>query len=371
MSSWDFCVEFHRSVHEESNQEIDVLNSILEIRKFAEKLDIKVPTSPPFHMRFNSNMYYDWLIRANKIFKILSTIPNYEIRIKRVFNNMDYFSAYAALFEIETALKFKIQDFDVFFVKENASENTPDLNVKLGNSVFNIEIATVNQPNEYREKMIFYQNLQGLMWKYKIFMSGNLIKIPISIQENLLQEIEVKAEEAKEKCRKTTIIKEGKLILELYPREMKNLTTYNGMRFVHKEEKQIGDKIRQTIIDKQKQLKTNDNPGILCIYGGSRPINIKELIEILDHKIYPILQTYPDLSALVLSSYKDIYTYENEISLENGKESKILKTLNPAFGEKEYSVILRNDSARNAISSELLQVYDKFDPKLQDILHKK
>ncbi|NPD87383.1 MAG: hypothetical protein HGN29_01585 [Asgard group archaeon] len=370
-NSWDFCEEFHRSVHENSNQEIYVLSSLLEIRKFAEKLNLKVPTTPPFDIKFNSNMYYYWLIRANKLFKILSTIPNYEPRIERVFNSFDFFDAYAALYEIEMALKFKIQGFDVTFVKENVSENTPDLEVKLGKTVFNIEVTTVNQPNEYREITIFYQHLHVLMRKYKIFMSGNLIKIPISIQKNLLQEIEEKVKEAQEECKKTTIIKEGILVLELFPRGMKNIVTYKGMRFVHKEEKQIEDKVRQTIIDKQKQLKANNNAGILCIYGGSRTINIRELFEKLNEKIHPYLQTYPDLSALVLSSYKDVSTYENEISSEAEKDSKILKIINPAFGEKEYSVIWKNDSAKNVIPAEFLQVYNDFELKLQDILQKK
>lgn len=359
-SAWNSLEQFHKSISERSTQEIDGLTPFLEISKFAKELELNIPTSPTLYVRFITNMHYNWLKKASKFFKIVSTIPNYEIRIKRMFNTEDIFDSLAALYEIEMALKFKIQGFEVSFIEEKSTAKTPDMEVKLANRVFNLEVTTVNNPDEIQEKMKFYLLLNAIMFKHKVGMAGNLIHIPTQLQGELIQEIEEKAIESSEMGKKFKITRKGKFVLEIVPRTALKELTFQGVQFVHKELNDIEDKVNWIITNKQEQLDVNHNPGILCIYGGSRTINIEELYTKSYDKINPYLQTFPNLSALVLSSYTDFYPTESLNYLESQMNAKILRIIKPGFGENEQSIIWKNSAANFKIPYEFVKLYEDY-----------
>jgi len=173
---------------------------------------------------------------------------------------------------------------------------------------------------------------------------------------------------SKEKSKKTKIIRKGKLVLEIVPRTGLKELTFQGVHLVHKELKNIEDKVNQTIRDKQEQLNVNQNPGILCIYGGSRTINIEKLYANSYDKINPYLQTFPNLSALVLSSYTDFYPTESLNQLESQIDAKTIVELTPGFGELEQSIIWNNSTSSCKTLPEFIQSYETFENRLAEIL---
>lgn len=363
---WDEFERFHKHINEASP--LEDIDSILELSKFGRKLGLKIPLISTFRVRFVSNMHYDWLSRANRMFKIISKIPNYEPRVKRFFNNDDIFDSLAALYELELAVRFKIQGFDVVFSDEKPPDKTPDMEINFSNKVFNLEVTTLNNPTEDQEKMSFYMKLNRIMFTQKIHMAGNLIRIPKQKQNELLEEIEENAKESITTGKKKIIVKEGAIVLEIVPWEKASELTFQGVHIVYKEKKNLVDKINQTIIDKQDQLNANQNPGILCIYEGSRLVNVEELYTKSYDKIYPHLQTYPNLSAIAISSYSDFYPTESLNHLEPQKNSKIFKTIKPAFGEREHSIIWKNTVAHVQLPEEFIRSYDYFEKRIEEEL---
>ncbi len=365
---WNELEKFHKLTSDCNPLKNGGVNAFLELSKFAKKLELKVPKHPSFYFRFGSNAHYSWLIKTNKLVKIISEIPNYEPRIKKFFNNDNYFDSLSALYELEMALKFKLQGFEVVFTDENTPDKTPDIEIKLADRIFNLEVTSLNNPDQDKEKQEFHLQLMNLMLRHNVEIAGNIIDIPKIMHNNLLQEIENRIVESKEKGEITKIIEEGKLILEIAPNRSTDKLTFTGFHFVNKELKNIEDKVNQVIKDKSGQLNVNQNPGILCIYGGSRVFNIEELYTEAYDKINPYLQTIPKLSALVLSSYSDFYPSETLNNLTSSIGSKTLSVLKPGFGETEQSIIWKNSTASYELPPEFIESYETFEHQVSEIL---
>ncbi len=208
----------------------------------------------------------------------------------------------------------------------------------------------------------------NLMLRHNVEIAGNIIDIPKIMHNNLLQEIENRIVESKEKGEITKIIEEGKLILEIAPNRSTDKLTFTGFHFVNKELKNIEDKVNQVIKDKSGQLNVNQNPGILCIYSGSRTFNIEELYTKAYDKINLYLQTIPNLSALVLCSYSDFYPLKTLNHLTTSIDSKTLSVLKPGFGETEQSIIWKNSTASYELPPEFIESYETFDHQVSEIL---
>ncbi len=365
---WNELEKFHKVTSSSNPLKNEGIKAFLELSKFAKKLELKVPKNPSFYFRFGSNAHYNWLIKTNKLVKIISEIPNYEPRIKKFFNNDNYFDSLSALYELEMALKFKLQGFEVVFTDENTPDKIPDIEIKLADKVFNLEVTSLNNPDQDKEIQEFYSQLLNLILRHKVEIAGNIIDVPKNMHSNLLQEIENRIIESKEKGEITKIIEEGKLILEIAPNRSTEKLTLTGFHFVNKELKNIEDKVNQVIKDKSGQLSVNQNPGILCIYSGSRTINIEKLYTKAYDKINPYLQTMPNLSALVLSSYSDFYPLKTLNHLKSSIGSKVLCVLEPRFGETEQSIIWKNSTASYELPPEFIESYETFDHQVSEII---
>ena len=359
---WNRLVDFHKSFMGNNSMADKGIKALQEISDFAKNLKLKIPEHPFLNVRFITNIHYNWLFRMNKLIKILSQIPNYEPRIKRFFNEDDYFVSLRALYEIEMALKFKLQDFDVIFTDENTKDKTPDIEVKFDNNVFNLEVTTINNPDDDKEKNEFHSKLRMLMLKHKIGIGGVIIDVPKQTHEQLIQEIESKIIDVKSKNEEHTMIKEGSYNLTLSP-----VGGSSRFVFVHKELKDIEDKVIQTIKDKGDQLSVNNNPSILCIYCGSRSVNLEQLYTKGYDKIGYYIQTMPNLSGLVLSLYSDFFAPETLKHLESSNGQRVFKELTPGFGEREQSIIWRNDFATIRLPPEFLRVYDNFENNIENL----
>ncbi len=144
---WNRLEKFHKLTSDCNPLKNEGANAFLELSKFAKKLELKVPKHPSFYFRFGSNAHYSWLIKTNKLVKIISEIPNYEPRIKKFFNSDNYFDSLSALYELEMALKFKLQGFELAFTDENTPDKTPDIEIKLADRIFNLEVTSLNNPD--------------------------------------------------------------------------------------------------------------------------------------------------------------------------------------------------------------------------------
>ncbi|MBY8999576.1 MAG: hypothetical protein KGD64_01555 [Candidatus Heimdallarchaeota archaeon] len=362
LSEWNRIEHFHKLLCENNPLLDEGVKALLEISKFAKKNKLKVPRHPSFNVRFESNAHYDWLIKVNKLVKIFSEIPNYKPRIKRFFNNDDYLNSLSALYELEMALKFKLQGFETVFTNEKTPDKKPDIEIKLANRIFNLEVTTINNPDKYREKQEFYFKLVKLKHKYNVKMAGILVDIPNNIQNDLLQKIEEKTLETKDKGGEGKMVIEGKLNLEI------GSTKLQGFALVHKELKDIEDKVIEVIRKKTAQFSVKQNPGILCIYTGSRTYNIEQIYTKAYDKINLFLQTIPNLSVLVLSQYSDFYRMEPLNHLQSSFNFKTLCTLKPGFGEIEQSLIWQNKMASTEVPSDFIQSYETFEDKLDALL---
>ncbi len=357
-TGWEKFERFHKSILKEYPQEKKGVKAAIEISEFARKNGLNVPVNSPFNFRFTTNMHYDWLIRANKILKIISKIPNYLPRVKRLFNSEDIFDSLTVLYELEVALRFKIHGLDVTFSVEEPPEKTSDIEVKISNQIFNVEVTTLNNPDEVRDKMDFLMFLHQIMLKHKVYIAGNIINIPRTESIILLNEVEEKAIKSKTKMKKAIYTESGKLILEIVPRERTSELSFQGIHIVYKELTEIEDKINWTITKKQDQLNVNNKPGILCIYAGNRIINIEELYSRKYDKIYPYLQTYSNISGLVVSSYSLFESTENLEHLKRYHDNKLLREAKTGFGDSEHSIIWVNSTAKTRLPIQFIESYE-------------
>ncbi|MHA1222775.1 MAG: hypothetical protein ACTSP3_05875 [Candidatus Heimdallarchaeaceae archaeon] len=365
---WSILEIFHKS-HLKSNQlSYEGVKAFIEIANFAKKRKFKVPRHPSFNVRFGSTIYYNWLIKVNKLIKIISSIPNYKPRLKRFFNESDYFKSLSALYELETALRLKLQGISVAFTVEKSPDKTPDIEIKINNQCYNLEITTINNPDDDKKKQEFLQKLVGLEIKNKVKFGGIIYEVPKHPQNEILSKIENKIIEAKEKRKITKMIDKGKFTLEFAPRELKEKMKLTGFVFIHKELNSIEDKIISVIKDKSEQLYVNQHPGILCIYGGSRTFDIESIYSKAFDKINFYLQTLPELSGLVLSLYSDFYPIKDFKPLKQFNNSKLLVVLKPGFGETEQSIIWKNQLATHSLPKEFINSYQTFELKVSEIL---
>lgn len=130
----------------------------------------------------------------------------------------------------------------------------------------------------------------------------------------------------------------------------------------------VEDKIIRTIRDKNKQLQVNNLPGILCIYTGSRTADLEKIYHDEFDKIHMYLQSYPNISAVVLSTYSEFYDLESKNQQILKKKSKILIPIKPAFGNSEINIIWINEHARIKLPSIFIDTYQNYEKHINKIM---
>ncbi|MHA1667748.1 MAG: hypothetical protein ACTSUR_03740 [Candidatus Heimdallarchaeaceae archaeon] len=268
------------------------------------------------------------------------------------------------------ALKLKLENIDVSFTKEGPPYKTPDMEIKFANQIYNVEVTTINNPDEYKGKQVFYQKLIQLQVKHKVKTGGILFDIPKKKEYKLFQRIEERIIEIKERDAKGEVVVDGRLTVEIVPRLKNQKLTFQGFTFIHKELKNIEDKIIEVIKHKIKQLFVNPILQFFAFMGGSRSFNIEQLYSKTFDKIHFYLQTILNLSALVLSLYSDFYPMEPLKHLKSPIDSKAFFLLKPGFGETERSIIWKNKKASTEVPIPFLQTYENFENNVDKVLQK-
>ena len=109
-------------------------------------------------------------------------------------------------------------------------DKTPDIEIELDDRIFNHEVTSLNNPDEYKEKQEFQSHLINLQLEHKVKIAGNIIEIPREIQSNFLQKIENRIVEDKSPEEITSVEE----ILTIYLNQRNKIDVSNN---VQKEER--------------------------------------------------------------------------------------------------------------------------------------
>lgn len=147
MNYWDRVIQFHDSAHVKHANGIPGFAAVQYLRSVFEEFTHHFTTNHPIVMRLPAAYVenYAWLIQFARKIQLLRTIEGSDSLIPRLCKADE---VYQTMAEMEIALKLKLAGLDVLFVTPTAQHRTPDMIVHYDAFPINIEVTTVNDPQE-------------------------------------------------------------------------------------------------------------------------------------------------------------------------------------------------------------------------------
>ena len=285
----------------------------------------------------------------------------------RLVQEKEYSSTFA---EIEVALKMKLAGFSVSFVQPNSSSPSPDLQVADDSISFNIEVSSINPPDEHERMNEFFSRISTISFERKVSTGGIISRTPK--QAEILPFIDKFHKEIDKvvqfnEMRKVT--EPGLITLYVAQRELERLMPEDcrgGFRMIPLEPRPDKQRILAKIHEKIKQVCVNNAPGMIVLYSEITPDLAVALFEEPLDDISATIATYPKLIAFVLTCPQRWFNVD-ETPLKRADGNRILLRLTPAIHESETMVIWTNSHGEVLLPEKFLQAFKNYPRNLSHL----
>jgi len=231
-------------------------------------------------------------------------MPNHEEVLKRLAQPAEYTGAY---FELDTALAFQLERFEVKFVSKTSTPTT-DLEVSRDSDSYAIEVTSLNSSRAFEkmDRITTYASFQAFKQKQNLVRGGVVLKTPKSEEElgKIFQEIDTAILQA-ERTGYARMNRPGNAILYFAKPDLEHKIPddcRNQFRFGNIASPDTEQKIIKKIDEKWKQLGEQDRPGFLIVNTGF--IGVEEMDSIFSNSwdnIAIALSVYPKIACLCVS----------------------------------------------------------------------
>ncbi len=369
MTFWNHIIQFHDLVKEDYPDADEGRHAVRYIRSVLEHVwKDELSGQHPLRSRggWAGATNYEWLEQYAKKLHTATGIPGFDPVLARLGQPDEYVGAFA---EIEVALKLHLSGLEVSFIPPGDLAS-PDLTVKVGGTLFNVEVSSLNTPDEESRATDLLSTITVAQMRKAV--TGGYISRPPSHSEleTLTKQIVEAIEKAVDSHEIVKVNMPGVALVYVAPKDLASEMpedSRGSFRFIQPYPRSTEEKIGKKLRDKARQVFVGDRSAFLIVYA--RMIGLEgatSLYEDLRDDIGAVIPSFPKLTGLVVTAPL------TGVGVPEGEEKRIRgdRTLlysRPSVDEFVASVIWRNTHADVSMPNEVLEAFKKYSANLEDL----
>ena len=304
MSFWEFMLRFHEHVHEdypngeEGLEALHFLRDLLEPVWHADLLDHPLRNL----IGMASQRSYDRIRQYAGKLLAATGIPGFESLRVRLGRPSEYLGA---MHEIETALRLRLEGYEVSFLETSSERLSPDLLVQSDDGRFTVEVGSLNRPDQEGRMNEVFSRIWGPSIMRAV-MGGVIIGAPLSARKasELVSRVETAIATAIQDHEVVTVNIPGLATVYVAPRDLASSLPeeFRGsFRFIPPYKRRAEERVARRLGEKAKQVLQLKDPGLVVLYDnllGSK--SLQELLESPKDDIAAVLTSFPHILGLIV-----------------------------------------------------------------------
>ncbi len=371
MGFWDHMEQFHEMSKQdfpdahEGRRSVRYIRSVLEL-VWRDDLSSLHPLRSRLGWAGAGN--YEWLEQYAKKLHTATGIPGFDTVLTRLGRPDEYVSAFA---EIEVALKLHISGLEVSFVPPGDIAS-PDLTVKVGKTVFNVEVTSLNPPDE-ESRATDLMSVITVAQMRKAVTGGYISRAPRQDELEELGDSVVQAIDrayAEHSVEKVNV--PGLALIYAAHRDLAAslpVDCRGSFRFIQPYPRSIEERLGRILRNKAKQTFIEGRLGLLVVYA--RMIGLEgatSLYEDLKDDIGAVIPSFPMLTGLMVTApLIGVGVPEGEEKRVEGDRTLLYSR--PSVDEFEATVIWRNPHADVPMPAEVIRAFEEYPANLAQLPH--
>ena len=369
MTFWDNMVRFHelgKKDHpdaDEGRHGVRYIRSVLE-PVWKDDLSGQHPLRSRIGWAGAGN--YLWLEQYARKLHSASQIKGFDAVVSRLGQPDEYLAAFS---EIEVALKLHLSGLEVSFVPPGDLAS-PDLTVKVGKTVFNFEVTSLNTPDEEMRINELFSRIIG-SGIGKVIRGGYISRAPRHDEiEMLADRVLDGVRQAVDNHEVVRVNEPGLATIYVAPKDLAAQVPEDSrsrFRFTQPYPRSTEERIGRILRNKAEQTFTAGRPGLLVVYA--RMIGLEgatNLFEDLKDEIGAVIPSFPKLTGLVITApLTGVGVPEGEQKRVGGDRTLLYSK--PTVDEFEATVVWRNPHADVTMPTEVLDTFANYSSKLEDL----
>ncbi len=302
---------------------------------------------------------YEWLEQYAKKLHTATSIPGFDAVLARLGQPDEYVAAFS---EVEVALRLHLAGFEVSFVPPGDLAS-PDLTVKVEETVFNVEVTSLNPPDEESRATDLFGIITVAQMRKAV--TGGYISRPLRQDEfEILGDRVVKAIDrafSEHTIEKVNV--PGLALIYVAHRDLASSLPEDcrgSFRFIQPYPRSIEERLGRILRNKAKQTISGDRPGLLVVYA--RMIGLEgatSLFEDPRDDVGAVTPSFPKLAGLVVTAPLTGVGLPDE-GAKRVEGDRTLVYLKSSIDEFDATVIWRNPHTDVAMPSVLLEAFDDY-----------
>ena len=302
---------------------------------------------------------YQWLEQYAKKLHTATGIPGFGAILSRLGQPSEYVGAFS---EVEIALKLRLAGLEVSFVPPGDLAS-PDLTVKAGRTVFNLEVTSLNPPDEESRATDLMSGIT-VAQMMKAVTGGYISRAPSHKELGKLADSVTQA--IREAYEKRTIVRvnvPGLALIYVAHRDLASSLPEDcrgSFRFIQPYPRSVEERLGRILRNKAKQTFIEDRPGLLVVYA--RMIGLEgatSLYEDLRDDIGAVISSFPRLTGLIVTAPL------SGVGVPEGEEKRVegdrtLLYSRPSVDEFEATVIWRNPHADVPMPIQIQEAFENY-----------
>ena len=376
MGYWDNIVNFHQRFYDDHPIVEEGFKAVKFLRTFFEKRGCEsLSRNHPLHNRLGvgAEPNYLWLEQFAKKIQKVSSLSKFDPIAQRLVYPETFLAAFN---EIEIGLKLYLEGLNVSFLNLD-SEHTPDLILRLDNTLTRIEVSSLNPPDQETRFHRFLDMLIYFQMSREVVSGGYVNRIPSPNKlETIVNQVNEAINRAKETHKVEKVNSKGIVTIYVAPNDLVDQLPADCRGSFHfvgpPKPKPIENQIQQKIQKKSEQLFGENESGILFLY--TLMINRKEVFQLFKtdmDDIIAILASYPKLLGLVLTvpHYEiGVVSMSKPVTLKSEyKKNKILLESEAGQYQSESIIIWKNLHANFDFPDKIINALKNYSSNLSNL----
>lgn len=375
MGYWEHILSFHERYTQEFPRTKEGFNAVLFLNSFFEKIGCDGFTRDhPLDNRLSAAFpqNYAWLIEYSRKLLTATSIQGFEQVARRLGSPQTFL---AANNEIDVALKLSLQNMEVMFPRISSSAS-PDLVVVVGDKKINVEVTSLNPPEQESFANILFSTIFGQGARKRVASGGFVGKVPTRAKlQEILETINKGMDQAIGSQTVQKLDFPGIAMIYLAPYGMVGQMPEDcrgQFRSYSPSRKPIDEQMANKIKEKIPQLFQDNGTGILFLY--THILGREDVLGLFDRDLDDmeiVLASYRKLHGLVLTvPHREIgvpsATASNELRRRD-KGNKALIECSTGRYQNESSVVWSNLHADARFPSEVVRALENYPSNLDNL----
>ncbi|MEE9592162.1 MAG: hypothetical protein V3W28_01105, partial [Thermoplasmata archaeon] len=301
---WEWMLQFHEHAHTDYPNGEEGLKAVRSLRDLLDPVWQGDLHDHALRNRVGmaSRRTYESLGQYARKLDAAADMPGFRSLVPRLGHPGQYLGA---MHEIETALRLRLEGYEVRFLRPSSSKASPDLLVQSDHGSFAVEVGSLNRPDqEGRINDVFSRILGASIGR--AVLGGVIIGAPLSARKasELVSLVETAIDSATRDHEVVTVNIPGVATVYVAPRDLASSLPeeFRGsFRFIPPYERRAEERVARRLREKAKQVLQLKGPGLVVLYDnllGSE--SLRELLESPKDDIAAVLTSFPQILGLMV-----------------------------------------------------------------------